>query len=402
MLLTDARRPAREGPRRRARAARGPGPVALGCGRIAEGRDARGAGAADAAASGRTSSRPRSRPSTTRRRPPRDGLAADPRPVRGARARGAVAGRGAQPGGRPGRRSRGPRPGSRRSTRSPATRRCPSTASSTRPAATSSGGSAAGTRRPRRTVTPWRCRRTARSGVPRAAHRDEVRRRALAGVAGPGGSPVQAVRHLAHEPDVVAVRVPGEHHPQLVRRVAMDDVRAIREHDAAALERGHRGARCPARGSRASPGPGTRPTRAPRGRGGHRRRRRTPCAGTRTGSASRGRRGRRPSRPRRCAPGRGSGRSWTGRRTRRSSGALPSLHVPVLSPRRSPSNPGCDTPAGTASDQREDDQDRCPQPMTSHQRPLTGEPITSDRREQHHEHQDERQQERVAAPGPRT
>ncbi len=70
MLLTDARRPAREGPERRARAARGPGPGPVGRGADRRGPGARGTCAPPAARRARTSCRPRSRPSTTRRPAP--------------------------------------------------------------------------------------------------------------------------------------------------------------------------------------------------------------------------------------------------------------------------------------------------------------------------------------------
>ena len=65
MLLHDARREARVGPGGEPRPARGPGSVALGPGRIAEGR-ALVERSCRPVGSGRTSSRPPSRPSTTR------------------------------------------------------------------------------------------------------------------------------------------------------------------------------------------------------------------------------------------------------------------------------------------------------------------------------------------------
>ena len=147
MLLTDARRPAREGPggelvrledQDRARWD-GDADRARG-GRWSSGRCGSGAW-------GRTSSRRRSPRSTTRRPRPRHRLGADPGPVRGARG-GSRPRRSWRSTGRwRWRRSRARRRAWRRSTPSPPTRRWPSTGSSTRPAPTCCGGWAGGARR---------------------------------------------------------------------------------------------------------------------------------------------------------------------------------------------------------------------------------------------------------------
>ena len=110
------------------------------------------------------------------------------------------------------------------------------------------------------------------------------------------GQPV-ARRHLGHQADVVAVEVRRERHPQVVRGIAVDDVRRLPEDRAARLEGGHgrRDVVDPEVERRPAAEVGRAPAR--RGTGARRRRRRTPRGERRTGTAAPGRRGRTRSTP---------------------------------------------------------------------------------------------------------